>query len=200
MHDHKKVKEGYNIVASAYLEGRKIFNNLPYLEKLTALLPKDSTILDSGCGAGTPIDDYLIDQGYKIKGFDISEKQIELAKKYVPQGEYEVKDMADLREGEYSVDAIVCLYALIHVKREKHLEVLKKFKSFLKENGLLLITMGSSDWEGTEEFFGAPMQWSHYDAKRNLELVKEAGLEIVFSEVDKTAGENHLIILARNSR
>ena len=54
-----------------------------------------------------------------------------------------------------------------------------------------------------DDFYGARMYWSHYDAPTNLELLRQAGFETVWSEVigDSLGGEaatgGHLFVLAR---
>ncbi len=199
MNMNQKVKAGYNIAAKNYsFEFRDQFKNEKYLEKLVNVLPQGSTVLDIGCGAGKPIDSYLVLKGMKVSGIDISEAQIELAKQSVPEAHYEVRDMSELKDSEFQVDAMVSFYAIFHTPREKHLELIKKFKSFLKPNGYLLITMGASEWEGKEDnFCGSEMYWSHYGAEKNIEITKNAGFEIEFSEVDTSGGEKHLIILAK---
>lgn len=192
------VRKGYNKVAEKYFEARDLFESNKYLDKLINILPKGSTILDIGCGAGVPIDSYLTSKGYKVTGIDISEKQIELARKNVPQAEFELKDMSLLKDQEYSIDAVVSFYAIFHTPREKHLDLLKKFYSFLKKDGLLLVTMGSSDWVGAEkDFFGGEMSWSHFDADTNKKLIQQAGFAIIFDEIDTSGSERHLIVLAK---
>lgn len=194
-----QVKEGYNKAAENYSEGRDKFKSLPHLEELNKLLPQSSTVLDIGCGAGDPVDKYLVEHGHKVIGLDISEKQIELARVKVPGGQFSVKDMSELTEGDYQdLDAVVSFYAIFHTPKETHLETLQKINSFLKNNGLLLVTMGSGEWEGSEEnFFGAKMFWSHFGAEKNIEIIKEAGFEIISDHIDTTGGENHLVVLAR---
>lgn len=198
---NQKVKAGYNMAAKNYSsEFRDQFKNEGQLARLIKLLDSNSTILDVGCGAGKPIDSYLIANGMKVTGIDISQAQIELAKSYVPQAKYQVKDMSKLTDSEYLVDAIVSFYAIFHTPREKHLDLLKKFRTFLKPNGYLLITMGANDWEGKEDnFCGTEMYWSHYGAEKNQEMIKQAGFEIVHSEIDNAGGEKHLVILAKTS-
>jgi cyclopropane fatty-acyl-phospholipid synthase-like methyltransferase len=192
------VKNQYNKLAGNYLASRDQFKNDKYLEKLNAILSPKSHILDIGCGAGIPVDRFFVEKGHSVMGIDISEKQIELAKKNVPQGNFKVEDMSLMRDGEYSVDAVVSFYAIFHTKRETHEDILHKINSFLKKDGYLLITMGASEWEGKEDdFFGGGMEWSHYGVKKNLELVKNANFEIIFSEVDTSGNEKHLIILAQ---
>lgn len=192
------VKKQYNALAENYGAGRDQFQNIPYLEKLQALLNPGSQILDVGCGSGVPIDRFFIENGHAVLGIDISEKQIELAQKNVPEARYKVADMSRFVEAEYTVDAIVSFYAIFHTNREEHLEILKKLYSFLKPGGYLLITMGVDDWDGKEtNFFGGEMQWSQYNAEKNNELVQEAGFRILLSEVDTSGGEKHLVILGR---
>ncbi len=192
------VKNQYNKLAEIYLAGRDQFKNDKYLEKLNSVLPPNSRILDIGCGAGIPVDRFFVKKGHKVMGIDISEKQIELAKKNVPEGDYKVEDMSLLNDGEYSADAVVSFYAIFHTKREFHKDILNRINSFLKKDGYLLITMGASDWEGKEDdFFGGEMEWSHYGAEKNAQLVKDANFEIIFSEIDTSGNEKHLVILAR---
>jgi len=192
------VKEGYNKAAENYSADRDVFENQKYLDRLSELLSSGSTVLDIGCGAGIPVDKYLEENGYKVIGLDISEKQIELAKKNIPNQSFEVKDMSELVDGEFKVDAVVSFYAIFHTPKEQHAELLRKINSFLSEGGLILITMGASEWEGTEDdFHGAKMYWSHYGADKNKEIIQQAGFDILFDEVDDSGGEKHLVILAK---
>ena len=196
--DNDFVKQQYNKLAENYLAGRDKFKNGKYLEKLNSLLFPGSTVLDIGCGAGIPVDKFFLSRGHKIIGLDISEKQIELAKKNLPNGKFKVEDMSNLAEKEYSVDAVISFYAIFHTPRETHGSILKKISSLVKNNGLLLITMGSSNWEGKEgNFFGGEMFWSHYGKKENKKLVEDAGFKILLDEIDESGGEKHQVILAK---
>ena len=192
------VKEGYERAADNYAANRNQFESIRYLEKFSKLIQKGKTILDVGCGAGKPVDEFLVKQGFAVNGIDISERMVELAKQNVPEAFFEVKDMTELREGEYCVDGIVSFYAIFHTPRERHPEILRKFASFMPNSGHILITMGSGEWEGTEDdFHGAKMFWSHYGADKNTELVEAAGFKIVLNEIDGNEQEKHQIIIAR---
>lgn len=191
-------KKGYEEAADDYAAKRNQFKSLKYLEQFSKLLEKGKTILDVGCGAGKPVDEYLVKQGFAVNGIDISERMIELAKKNVPQSFYEVKDMSKLKESEYCVDGIVSFYAIFHTSRETHQELLNRFASFMPNGGAILITMGSGEWEGTEEnFHGAKMFWSHYGAEKNKEIIENAGFKILLNEIDTSGGEKHQVIIAR---
>lgn len=194
------VRKGYNKIANKYLSTRSQFKDFKYLKKLNSLLKPNSTILDIGCGSGKPIDKFLTDKGHKIIGIDISQKQIELARKNIPKGKFEVKDLTDLESREYRVDAVVSFYTIFHISRKKHQKLFGVINSFLPKNGLILVSMGASDWEGIENFHGTKMYWSHYGPEKNKKMVKNAGFDIISDEIDTSGGERHQIILARKRR
>ncbi len=195
---NQKVREGYNQAAAAYTNTfRNQFKNNSHLDLLIQRLKNGDQVLDLGCGGGKPIDSYLVEQGFKVTGIDISEEQIKLAQQNVPAGNFMVCDMSELTANQFQVDAVVCFYAIFHIPKEQHLQVLKLMRTFLKPGGSLLLTMGASEWEGKEDdFCGAEMYWSHYGEERNVELVKEAGFTLLFHEIDTTGDERHLIVLA----
>jgi len=192
----KSVKDAYNLCADAYGLNRDIFPNQKYLEKLNTHLKANSQILDVGCGAGIPVDDYLVLKGHHLTGVDISEKQIELAKINVPEATYLVGDMSEMDFQQNSFDAIVSFYAIFHIPKEDHLELFKRIFNLLKDGGLFLATLGYEEWESCEEFCGVTMHWSHYDKDKNLQLVKQTGFEIITAEVDESGGERHFVVLA----
>lgn len=192
------VANGYDRMADAYLSARDLSATQPPLERFADLLPSGGTVLDIGCGAGIPTDRYLVDRGFHVVGIDISMRQIELARNHVPEGRYDVRDMLSLTPGELRVDGIVSLFAIFHTPREHHANLLTTFASLLARPGALLITMGASDWQGTEpDFFGVEMYWSHFGPGRNGDLVVAAGFEVVSDEIrDLGPGERHQFILA----
>jgi SAM-dependent methyltransferase len=194
------VRRGYDRAAGRYAAARDRFKSGKYLDLLVERLRPGATILDAGCGAGVPIDSYLVERGCAVRGIDISAMQIDLARANVPEAAYEVRDMSGLRDFEYAVDAVVSFYAIFHTPRVAHLDLLQTFETFLQPGGLLLVTMGVSDWVGSDDdFYGVTMHWSHYDAATNRDLVARAGFDIVFDEIDPSGDERHLVILARKA-
>lgn len=191
------VRAGYNQAAESYACGRDQFSSLPYLERLRERLRPSAAVLDVGCGAGLPVDRYLVDHGCRVTGIDLSEAQIALARANVPEAAYAVRDMTELIAGEYAVDAVVSFYAIFHTPREGHGALFRTFHSFLPAGGLLLVTMGVNDWEGTEEdFHGVRMWWSHYDSVISRRLIEDAGFHILLDEIDRQQNERHQVVLA----
>jgi 2-polyprenyl-3-methyl-5-hydroxy-6-metoxy-1,4-benzoquinol methylase len=194
----KTVEKGYDEAADRYLE-TKDESTLVFARELELHLKPGARILDAGCGSGIPIAKYFSDK-FEVHGIDISSKQIELARKWVPNGMFRKADMLDSGFQENFFDGIIALYSIIHVDRRKHLEILKEFYKLLKKPGHLMICMGLTEWEAEEDYLGTKMFWSHFDKKTNIELLKKAGFEIVWQKEwanPKDASDRHLFALCR---
>lgn len=196
-----RVRAGYDQIAHCYAEERDQASSVPYLEKLHRQLAANSLVLDLGCGAGCPVDRWLVDQGHRVIGLDISDAMIALARRSVPEAEYRVRDMVTLAENEFSVDAVVCFFAMFHIDRRHHRDFLRRIRSYLKVGGLILVTTGRSDWEGEEDFLGVPMSWSHFGRGENRKLIEGSGFTILFEDFHhgNSIGDKHShpIFLAR---
>lgn len=190
------VTKGYNTVASRYLADRQRLSSGPYIRKMLRLLPRHSSVLDLGCGAGIPIDDMILSAGHSVTGIDISDEMLRRARANCPGADYKTGDIAELAPGQYSVQAIVSFYAFFHVPRGRHGELLKTLSTYLPSNGLLLITFGDRDFQGETEFYGAPMWWSQWGTRKNSELVERAGFVILLDEVARSGGESHHVVMA----
>jgi len=100
----------------------------------------------------------------------------------------------------------VAFYSLTHVPRAEHAGLLRRIAGWLRDGGLLLATMGAHDSPDMIEpdWLGAPMFFSHFDARTNRDMVERAGLEILDAEVlaedeDGTTVE-FLWVVARRGR
>ncbi len=191
------IRDGYDRIAHTYAAQRDQFKSASYLEAFIELIPTGSMILDVGCGAGKPVDEFLVEHGYAVHGLDISERMIDLARQNVPHASYEVRDMSNLAMGDYCVNGIVAFYSIFHTPREQHQELLDRFASFMPNGGAILITMGSGEWEGFDDFHGIRMHWSHFGANRNVKMVENAGFRVHLNEIDRSGNEAHQIIIAQ---
>jgi len=108
---------------------------LPYLA-----LPKNSKILDIGCGKGRHA--HIINQmGYDVIGFDLSEESIKEAKKLENEHlSFFVHDMRHLFFTNYFDCAFNLFTSFGYFENEReNIKTLKSIHSALKKNGLLLI-------------------------------------------------------------
>jgi ubiquinone/menaquinone biosynthesis C-methylase UbiE len=201
MDEKSTVRDGYNAIAAKYLTIRsEDSEDVLLLEELVERLTKGAKVLDAGCGAGVPVTRYL-SQYFDVTGVDFSEEQIRLARQLVPEAHFLFQDITQLTLAGNSFDAICSYYAIIHVPRTEHQALLQNFYRMLKPSGLVLLCLGADDLEkDIHDYHGVRMYWSHYDAKTNLNLVKECGFDIIWSKVveDSTSpGASHLFVLAQ---
>lgn len=101
-----------------------------------------------------------------------------------------------------SVDLVTAFFSLIHVPRQEHAATLCRIARWLAPGGVLIVTMGTSDSEGIEDdWLGAPMYWSNWNAETNKELVAKAGLDIASAEevtdLEDDVEVTHLWLVAR---
>ncbi|MHC4779346.1 MAG: class I SAM-dependent methyltransferase [Planctomycetota bacterium] len=193
------VEKGYDVIARAYHEQRDGFDTRDLLEGFTSLLPQGGAVLDAGCGAGVPVARTLADSGFGVTGIDLSASMLELARAHVPGATFFKMDMRRLEFDAASFDGICAFYSLIHVPRGDHASVLLNFHRMLKPGGILLFSSGNDAWEGTEEFHGTLMYWSHPDPETTKICVRAAGFDIAMSEIREIRGERHLWVLARKN-
>jgi ubiquinone/menaquinone biosynthesis C-methylase UbiE len=196
------VQRSYSKIARKYHEQRIIYKNNTLLKKVMKYLPKDSRILDLGCGAGEPVAKILANSGYKVTGIDFAAGMVKLAKKQVPKAKFIKMDMTKLKFKDNSFDAAVSFYAIIHVPREKHAKIYKQLHKILKSGGILFVNCSGPDsWEGFEKnYLGVPMFWSFYAPKKTRGIIKKAGFKILWSKVLAIGGEKQYWVLAKNKK
>lgn len=206
--EHRRtVQAGYDRVAEQYLatKDRKDPLTIAALEDLARGLPPGAAVLDLGCGAGVPVTRWLVERGFSVTGVDLSEKQIELARRLSPGATFIRADMSELAFEPETFDAVVAFHSIIHVPRADHPELLANVHRWLKPGGHFLATLTVTDFEGEDgdwEGWGAAMRWSHYDEEANIEMLRETGFGLVYAEPRTGKGtgdadETWLWVLAR---
>jgi len=195
------VREGYDKVAEKYLKKRLgSFVKMDLVVEFSSMIELDGRILDAGCGAGLPFTKYLSDY-FKVIGIDISEKQIELAKKNVPNTQFLVEDMTELDFPDNFFDGILAIRSIVHVPREEHYGIFRNFYRMLKPNGFVLLSLHNEDHPEifNPNFFEVKMFWSGFDKETNLKMLSEIGFEITWSKLfsESLSNSKHLFVLIR---
>jgi len=197
------VRKGYNKVAERLQDVFDLeVERLNPLADFSSRIPQMGHILDAGCGNGL-YSRYLSEE-FKVIGVDISEKQIELAKQNALKANFICEDMTKINYPDEYFDGILSFYAIIHVPRDEHYDLLSNFYRMLKFNGaVLLIFQSNNDPESYEENFfdrGVRMYWSGFDKNTNLTMLKNIGFKIIWSksikESPKWGESSHLYVLA----
>ena len=175
----------------------------PWLADLHQRLPACSSVLDVGCGCGVPVARFLDAAGHRVTGVDISDVQIERARRLVPGATFLRADATEVELPPASLDAVVCLYALIHMPLGEQPRLIDRIARWLRPGGWLLVTTGSDAWTGTEENWldgGATMWWSHADAVTYRSWLQWAGLRITSEELVPEGSGGHTLFRAQRPR
>lgn len=150
----KIVKEGYEKGDYAgYFRKSSQPNTMEkkFMDRLVALIPAAAKIIDLGCGVGIPFDKYLADKGFKITGIDIAHKHIEQAKKNVHNATFIEGDFSKIDFDSRRYHAIIAMYSVFHIPREEQQNLFNKMHDLLKNHGVILMTLGTSNTDGIEE-------------------------------------------------
>ncbi|MEK6273790.1 MAG: methyltransferase domain-containing protein [Actinomycetota bacterium] len=186
--DPKQIVEaGYNAVADRYAEwSQNEIKGSPaveYLEKLISMLPGGAAVLELGCGNGEPAARMLA-PGRQYTGVDLSAEQLRRAQELVPSGAFVKGDYTKLVFPPSSTDAVVALYTLTHVPRAELAGLVARVASWLYPGGhLLATTVSRESVDGVYDWLGVPMFFSGMAADASLNLIAEAGLEVLEHEI-----------------
>jgi SAM-dependent methyltransferase len=198
---HALVAAGYDKIGGEYamhsVSGRTDETYYrQFLDDCLHRIPDDGLVLDAGCGAGIVAAD--IAMRARVIGVDISATQIRLARERVPGGAFLLADLAELQFKPASFDAIAAFWSMIHVRRELHRRIIGWMHTWLRPGGVLFGTFGSDDNpdERDDDFFGATMYWSHFDAETTLRFMSDARFSIVQADVVEDQGEHPLWVIA----
>jgi ubiquinone/menaquinone biosynthesis C-methylase UbiE len=143
---------------------------------------------------------HLAALGHRVTGLDISQTQIERAKRLVPDAKFMHGDASDASLGSSSFDGIVCLYMLIHLPQPEQKALIHKMSVWLRAGGVLLTTAGATAWTGEKQNWlggGAAMWWSHPDADTYRGWLAGADFSIERDEFVPEGASGHQLFLAR---
>jgi SAM-dependent methyltransferase/GNAT superfamily N-acetyltransferase len=190
------VRHGYDEISLVYrADDEEIPAYLDWLDRL-APAPGDR-VLDLGCGCGVPMARLLVERGCEVLGVDISDEQIRRARALVAGATFERADVTAWDRPDGSFDAIVSLYALIHLPREDLEALVPRLARWLRPGGRLLATVGADDWTGVEDFGGAPMFWDHPDPGTTFGWLIAAGFEVEHRDFVPEGSSGHELVIAR---
>jgi 2-polyprenyl-3-methyl-5-hydroxy-6-metoxy-1,4-benzoquinol methylase len=198
------VRRGYDALSYRYrgdAEEPELYAT--WLAQLQERVPAGGAVLDLGCGCGVPLARDLAASGYAVTGVDLSVVQIQRARQLVPMASFLHADATQISLPPSSFDAVVSLYALIHMPLEEQPSLLGRIGRWLRPGGWLLATTGHGAWTGIEDHWlggEAPMWWSHADAATYRDWIERAGLSVLAQEVITEGDGVHALFWARRSR
>jgi ubiquinone/menaquinone biosynthesis C-methylase UbiE len=198
------VRRGYDALSARYDDAYGADTKYrPWLAELRRRIPPGAAVLDLGCGSGVPVASSLTGAGHRVVGVDISEVQVRRARERVLAAEFIRADATTVRFPDESFDAVVCLYALIHIPLAEQPPLLASVARWLRPGGWLLCTTGNTAWTGGDDNWldgGAAMWWSHADAATNRQWLVDAGLTVEREQFVPEGSGGHALFWARRAQ
>lgn len=153
------VRSSYDRIADDYLASvlaLAVDHRIAWTKRLLTRLTSSSRVLEIGCGAGLPVGALILENDHQLTGIDLSPRQIELATRNLSRGTFQVGNATEATFPDESFDAIVMLYTIGHIPRERLPKLLADFSRWLVPGGQLLITLTMSDSDSwvEENFLG----------------------------------------------
>lgn len=192
MNNHKSLLEIHeDVPADHYDQGlkrnifQKYWHSKRFKEVLSLVKPVEGPILDLGCHGGTFTQKVLSKTGsQEIYGVDISPSAIELIKKKIPGGHFQVASAEELPFKNNFFSAVFCLEVLEHVDNPG--KALEELSRVLKKGGYALLLVPTDNKLFRWVWFLWTMYypvWRHahvqsYSGNLLEKLVKLSGLKI----------------------
>ena len=203
----KYVIDDYNDIAQEYTE--EFFDDKSdekYIDQFLQSL-EGKNVLDAGCGNGRDCK-YINQKGFKVKGIDLSKAMLVIAKKMVPEADFEVMDITNITYSDNSYDGIISNCSFFHIPVEELSRTLNSFSKILRPNGKLLLILQEGLGEAMiEEPFrkGVYIYMNYFSVKQISDLLLKHGFEIdsILREEasnDLELGKGKLIVLSHNTK
>ena len=191
--------EIYDEFAKTYDENRGLFDLSHVYESFYQRLGrKRGDLLDLGCGSGEAFSKFFVDKGWNVTGVDFSKQMLALARQYVPEMKTIHADIVQVEFTPDQFDAIVAIYSLFHVPKDKHIELFNKMYGWLRDDGKAFFTYatkqytGGNEFDGHINFLGKELYYSHKTPEQLYIDLESVGFVIEEREFIEIGGETFL--------
>lgn len=150
----------------------------PWLERFVAALPgHHPTILDIGCGSGSPVGVFLAERGCWVMGVDSSPTMIAMCRERLPAHEWLVGDMRRL-ELCRQFDGILAWDSFFHLTPDDQREMFGVFARHASPAAVLMFNAGSSAGEAIGSYRGEALYHASLNPDEYAALLGVIGFEV----------------------
>lgn len=174
--------------------GKTLFER-PWLDRFTAALPSDRSVLDLGCGGGEPLARYLIEQGLRVTGVDSSPALIEIARARFPKERWMAGDMRTVSLAE-RFGGILAWDSFFHLTPDDQRTMFPRFAAHAAPGAALMFTSGPKFGETIGRYQGDALYHASLDGQEYETLLAEHGFHVRAHVVEDPACGGHTIWLA----
>jgi SAM-dependent methyltransferase len=175
--------------------GRNLFERR-WLERFAASLPPGGRVLDLGCGAGQPIAEWLMGQGFQVTGLDAAPAMITIAKDRWPGGDWRVGDMRAL-DLDIRFDGIIAWNSLFHLTASAQRLCLARIADHLVPGGTFLFTAGPDGGEVTGKVGPRTVYHASLSPAEYATVLEDNNLRLTAFMAEDPETSDHTVLMAR---
>lgn len=169
-----------------------------WLDRFAALLTRDGSVLDIGCGAGEPVAGYLIGQGFGVTGVDGAPAMLDMAAARFPKSRWIAGDMRELSLGE-KFDGLLAWDSFFHLRPHDQRGMFPIFAAHAKPGAALMFTSGPAFGHVVGSYHGEPLYHASLDADEYRSLLSAHGFAVVAHVAEDPQCGGHTVWLARRA-
>ncbi len=167
-----------------------------WLDRFGALVRDQGTVLDIGCGSGTPIARYLIDHGLAVVGVDTAPELLALGAERCPEGEWHLHDMRTL-DLQRRFDGVLAWNSFFHLGFDDQRRMFPVFRAHAASGAPLMFTSGPAHGEATGSYGGEPLYHASLDPAEYRRLLAANGFAERAYVAEDPACFGHTVWLAQ---
>ena len=181
------VSNGWNAVAAELIAHRNPTIGVATVREWATSLPAGASILDLGCGHGTPISAVLVEDGFDVFGVDASRDLVEEFRRRLPGAMVRCEAVETSTFFERHFDAAIAIGLMFLLRDDIQEQLIRRVAAALTPGGGFLFTAPTQDASWTDILTGRQSRSLGMDAYRAI--LRAADLELVGEFTDE--GENH---------
>jgi trans-aconitate methyltransferase len=168
----------------------------PCIERFLGLLPQGATILDLGCGGGSPVALHMVARGFRVTGVDSSPTLISLCRARMPDQEWIIGDMRLSALGR-KFDGILAWDSFFHLRHKDQRTMFSIFAMHAAPAAILMFNAGFGHGEAIGTYRGDPLYHASLDASEYKALLADSGFELIEHSINDPAKGGRIFWLAR---
>lgn len=178
-------KTSYNAIADTFRQVRVSLRDdeRRYLDVLLEKLEPGATLLDLGCGTGTPVAAAILAQGHRVLGVDQAAAMLAHARREFPKQRWIEARLENYACAEPYQGALLW-DSLFHLERRWHATLLARVIAGLPQGGRLMLTAGGSANEAfVDTMFDQPFFYDSHPPEVLRGLLQDLGVRILVDEM-----------------
>jgi SAM-dependent methyltransferase len=168
----------------------------PFIERFLGLLPERATILDLGCGGGSPVALHMVAKGFRVTGVDSSPTLISLCRTRMPDQEWIVGDMRTLAL-DRQFNGILAWDSFFHLRPKDQESMFRIFAAHAAPTAVLMFNAGFGHGEAIGSYRGDPLYHASLDASEYEALLADFRFELIEHSINDPAKGGRIFWLAR---